>query len=111
MACRQAYVPTDEELIRLGVGLSGERPKLYRGVGCAACAQTGYRGRSGIYEFLVIDDEVRKLIGAKADSTTIQRAAVFKGMSTLRQEGAEKVLQGLTTTEEVVRVTQQEVET
>jgi len=111
MACRQAYVPTDEELIRLGVGLSGERPKLYRGVGCAACAQTGYRGRSGIYEFLVIDDEVRKLIGAKADSTTIQRAAILKGMSTLRQEGAEKVLQGLTTTEEVVRVTQQEVET
>ena len=127
MTCRQPYVPTDEELIRLGVRAQshkptsaghdprpspgGERPTLFRGVGCAACTQTGYRGRSGIYEFLLVDDEVRKLIAAKADSTTIQRAAVAKGMSTLRQEGAAKVLQGLTTTEEVVRITQQEVET
>jgi general secretion pathway protein E len=127
LACRQQYAPTDEELIRLGVGGQShapasaghdpppfpgcERTTLYRGVGCAACTQTGYRGRSGIYEFLLVDDEVRKLIAAKADSATIQRAAVAKGMSTLRQEGAAKVLQGLTTTEEVVRITQQEVET
>jgi general secretion pathway protein E len=126
-ACRKPYVPTDEELIRLGTrgqshalasaghdlhaSLGDPRPKLYRGVGCAACAQTGYRGRSGIYEFLLVDDEIRKLIAAKADSTTIQRAAVARGMSTLRQEGAAKVVQGLTTTEEVVRITQQEVET
>lgn len=125
MACRQPYVPTDEELLRLGmrapshgvpsavhdVSLEGERPTLYRGAGCPSCTQTGYRGRSGIYEFLLVDDEIRKLIAAKADSTTIQRAAAAKGMSTLRQEGAARVLEGLTTTEEVVRVTQQEVET
>lgn len=122
--CRQPYVPSDEELQRLGLSdpsytpattpgstVRSERPKFYRGAGCGACAQTGYRGRSGIYEFLLIDDDIRKLIAAKADSTTIQRAAVARGMSTLRQEGAAKVLQGLTTTEEVIRVTQQEVET
>ena len=110
-ACRKPYVPTDEELIRLRVTPSVDRPKLYRGMGCAACTQTGYHGRTGIYEFLLVDDDIRKLIAAKADSTTIQKAAVAKGMSTLREEGAAKVLQGATTTEEVVRITQQEVET
>ncbi|HJU06680.1 MAG TPA: type II secretion system ATPase GspE [Nitrospiraceae bacterium] len=110
-ACRKPYAPADEELARLGVRGNGERPKLYRGIGCAICSQTGYRGRSGIYEFLLIDDEIRKLIVAKADSGMIHQAALAKGMSTLRQEGAAKVLQGLTTTEEVVRITQQEVET
>ena len=110
-ACRKPYVPTDEELIRLRVIPSVDRPKLYRGMGCAACTQTGYHGRTGIYEFLLVDDDIRKLIAAKADSTTIQKAAVAKGMSTLREEGAAKVLQGATTTEEVVRITQQEVET
>ena len=72
--------------------------------------QTGYRGRSGIYELLLVDDEIRRLIVSRVDSTVIKQAAVAKGMSTLKEEGATKVLQGETTTEEVVRVTQQTVE-
>ncbi|MBA3753352.1 MAG: type II secretion system ATPase GspE [Nitrospira sp.] len=110
-ACRKPYDPTDEELIRLGLRDAGERPKLYRGMGCTVCTQTGYRGRSGIYEFLLVDDDIRRLIVAKTDSSVIQEAALKKGMSTLKQEGVGRVLQGLTTTEEVIRITQQQVVT
>lgn len=110
-ACRKPYAPTGEELARLSISVAAGSQKFYRAMGCQACSQTGYRGRTGIYEFLLVDDEIRRLAVAKADSTRIQQAAVARGMTTLRQEGAAKVLQGITTTEEVVRITQQEVET
>ncbi|MBA2253434.1 MAG: type II secretion system ATPase GspE [Nitrospirales bacterium] len=109
--CRKAYAPTDEELVRLGIRATAEPREFYRAMGCQACSNTGYKGRTGIYEFLLVDNEIRRLAVAKADSTRIQQAAVAGGMTTLRQEGAAKVLQGITTTEEVVRITQQEVET
>ena len=108
--CRQAYHPEDDELIRLGIVPPKTRPTFYRGPGCPACSQTGYRGRTGIYELLVMDDEIRRLIGAKADASAIKQAAAAKGMITLKDEGAEKVFHGITTTEEVMRITQQEVE-
>ncbi|MDE3036454.1 MAG: Flp pilus assembly complex ATPase component TadA, partial [Nitrospirota bacterium] len=108
-ACRQPYQPSDEELAKLGMSAIGVRPLLYRGTGCPACAQTGYKGRSGIYELLLVDDDIRRLISAKADSSQIKQQATAKGMATLRDEGAAKVLQGLTTTEEVLRITQQAV--
>jgi general secretion pathway protein E len=108
--CRQAYHPEDEELIRLGIVPPKTRPTFYRGAGCPACSQTGYRGRTGIYELLVMDDEIRRLIGVKADASAIKQAAVGKGMITLKDEGADKVFHGITTTEEVMRITQQEVE-
>ena len=108
--CKQPYHPTDEELIRLGIVPPRVRPTFYRGAGCPACAQTGYRGRTGIFELLVLDDEIRRLIGTKADSASIRQAAMAKGMVTLKDEGAEKVFHGVTTTEELMRVTQQEVE-
>jgi general secretion pathway protein E len=108
--CREAYRPEDEELIRLGIVPPKVRPTFYRGVGCAACSQTGYRGRTGIYELMVLDDEIRRLIGAKADATAIKQAAIGKGMITLKDDGADKVFHGVTTTEEVMRITQQEVE-
>ena len=107
--CKKPYKPTVDELIRLG--LDGKGPfTFYRGAGCPNCSQTGYRGRTGIYELLVLDDEVRRLIGAKADSSVIKQAGIAKGMITLKQEGAMKVAQGVTTTEEVMRITQQEIE-
>jgi general secretion pathway protein E len=109
-ACRSPYLPSDEELAKLGVSAAGERPTLYRGAGCPACAQTGYKGRSGIYELLLVDEEIRRLISAKVDSAQIEQQAIAKGMTTLRDEGAAKVLQGLTTTEEVIRITQQAIE-
>jgi general secretion pathway protein E len=108
--CRQAYHPEDEELIRLGIVPPKTRPTFYRGAGCPACSQTGYRGRTGIYELLVMDDEIRRLIGVKSDAPAIKHAAVSKGMITLKDEGADKVFHGITTTEEVMRITQQEVE-
>jgi general secretion pathway protein E len=108
--CKQPYHPDDEELIRLGIVPPRVRPTFYRGVGCPACSQTGYRGRTGIFELLVMDDEIRRLIGNKADSTSIRQAAMAKGMITLKDEGAEKVFHGVTTTEELLRTTQQEIE-
>ncbi len=107
--CKKPYTPAAEELGRLGLDHKG-RYTFYRGAGCPSCSQTGYRGRTGIYELLVFDDEVRRLIGAKADSSAIKQAAIAKGMVTLKQEGAAKVAQGVTTTEEVMRITQQEIE-
>ncbi len=108
--CKQGYHPDDDELIRLGIVPPKTRPTFYRGAGCHACSQTGYRGRTGIYELLVMDDEIRRLIGSKADSAAIRHAAVAKGMVLLKEEAAEKVYRGITTTEEVMRITQQEVE-
>ncbi len=110
LECRRPYRPSDEELIRLGLPLTTPRPTFYRGAGCAACSQTGYRGRTGIYELLLMDDDIRRLIGTKVDSVAIKQAAIAKGMVPLKQEGAAKVAQGVTTTEEVMRITQQEVE-
>ena len=108
--CKQAYQPDDEELIRLGVVPGKTKPTFYRGIGCPACTQTGYRGRTGIHELLVLDDEIRRLIGNKADSAAIRQAAVSRGMVLLKEEAAEKIFAGITTTEEVMRMTQQEVE-
>jgi general secretion pathway protein E len=107
--CKTTYQPSPEELSRLDLPPETDT-MLYRGTGCPACSQTGYRGRTGIFELMVLDDEIRRLIGAKADSTAIKQAAVAKGMVTLKQEGAERVLQGHTTLEEVMRITQQEIE-
>lgn len=107
--CKKPYQAGADELSRLE--LTATSPvTLYRGAGCAACSQTGYRGRTGIFELLILDDEVRRLIGTKADSSLIKQAAIAKGMVTLKQEGAEKVLLGQTTLEEVMRITQQEIE-
>ncbi|CAI4032025.1 Type II secretion system ATPase E [Nitrospira tepida] len=108
--CRRPYEPSDEELARLGINPAKGHPMLYRGVGCPSCGNTGYRGRTGVYELLVMDDEIRRLIGAKADASRIREAAMGKGMIPLKLDGAAKVVKGVTTTEEVMRITQQEVE-
>jgi general secretion pathway protein E len=107
--CKQPYKPSPEELSRLDMK-PGSVANLYRGTGCASCSQTGYRGRTGIFELMILDDEIRRLIGAKADSTAIKQAAIARGMVTLKQEGTAKVLQGFTSLEEVMRITQQEIE-
>ena len=107
--CKRPYKPSAEEMSRLEIK-PDPHLTLYRGAGCAACSQTGYRGRTGIFELMVLDDDIRRLIGSKADSSAIKQAAVAKGMVTLKQEGAERVIQGHTTMEEVMRITQQEIE-
>jgi general secretion pathway protein E len=113
-ACRQSYAPLPEELARLGLSRpstahGGRSMTLARGEGCPSCAGSGYRGRVAIYEILVVDDQIRRLIMAKADAGALRDAAVSAGMRTLRIDGMAKVLQGVTTAEEVLRVTQQQV--
>ena len=87
----------------------GDRPFYQPGTGCEACHNKGYRGRAGIHELLLLTDAIRALVMARADAATIRRAAVASGMRTLRDDGAEKILAGLTTVEEVIRVTQEEM--
>ena len=77
--------------------------------GCTECGHLGYKGRSGIYELLMINDEVRTLALKNADATQIKRAGILNGMRTLRQDGALKVLAGMTTIEEVMMVTAEDV--
>ncbi|MEI9949513.1 MAG: type II secretion system ATPase GspE [Pseudomonadota bacterium] len=84
-------------------------PRLYRPKGCSHCENKGFTGRMGIYELLVADDTVGALVLASADAMTIKRAAQGQGMDSLRDDGARKVLLGLTTVEEVVAATQEDV--
>ncbi len=113
--CKEEYDP--EEAVKkditgvLGVLLSKETPiKLYRGTGivngapCSACVGTGYLGRLGIFEVLPVSMEVARLIAIRASMDTIQQAAVKEGMMTLKQDGYMKVIEGITTIEEVLRV-------
>ena len=109
MDCRQAAAPSREELAKLGLEAQSVAGPLYHAVGCDRCMKTGYCGRQGIYEILLIDDDIRSLILAKADSTQIQKLAIEKGLTTLAHEGARKAAEGVTTVEEVLRVTLQDV--
>lgn len=82
--------------------------KFFGGKGCESCKWTGYRGRIGIYEFLLLNDSIRELVLRRAPANEIKKMALSGGMRTLRQDGWEKVKRGLTTPAEVIRVTQQE---
>jgi general secretion pathway protein E len=86
------------------------RPMFHKARGCVQCTNTGFTGRRGIYELLLIDDAVGPLILKKADSQTIKRVAMEQGMDTLRDDGARKVLAGLTSVEEVLAATQEDIE-
>lgn len=85
-----------------------ETTTFYRGRGCSACFDLGYRGRSGIYELLPMSDQIRDLLMRNKDAASINTAAVKAGMRSLRHAGLAKALQGETTLEEVLRVTQEE---
>jgi len=110
--CRQPYQPQDvaevkAELRRLGQG----QVQLYRGGGCENCLRTGFVGRTGIFELMLVDDQIRDLILQRRGAHVIKEAAVQKGMTTLREDGLRRVLAGITTLEEVYRVTQDSVNT
>jgi general secretion pathway protein E len=106
-SCREEYTPTHEELAEIGIH-PGEVKKLWRGTGCPACQETGYLGRLGIFELMLVDEEIRHLILKNADSNTIKAKAREHGMMTLREDGARKVKMGITTIEEVTRVTRED---
>lgn len=108
--CREPYNPLPKEIEELGLSqMQLQERSFYRAKGCEYCMQTGYFGRTAIFEILIVTDHIRKLILERADSTTIKREAMKQGMRTLRQDGARKVASGITTSEEVLRVTQEEV--
>jgi general secretion pathway protein E/type IV pilus assembly protein PilB len=104
-------VPTDYELRALNIDPQAAQTATFmKGKGCGDCAKTGYRGRFGIFEIFVIDDEVRKLIYEKVSASVLRQRAREMGMRTLREDGARKVLAGLTTPEEVIRATVADVD-
>jgi general secretion pathway protein E len=105
--CREAYEPSADEMIKIGLK---PQPNLRfnREVGCSTCLSTGYKGRLAIYELLMVNDEIRKLILRNVDAGTIKKEAVNSGMKTLLMDGIDKVLAGITTPEEVLRVAKDE---
>lgn len=135
--CKQPYQPTLYELTQLGIDpersrqrrarqlssryivpdfqyepvgtVEGVVPTVYRAGGCEACMSTGFMGRKGIYELLMIDEAVAPLVLRNADAQSIKAAAMERGMDTLRDDGARKVLEGVTTVAEVVAATQEDV--
>lgn len=105
--CKEKYTPTKEALKDIGLK-AGEELDFYRGKGCPKCLNTGYKGRIGIYELLVPDDKIRNAIISKAPAEDIKKLAVSSGMVTLMEDGIEKVKEGITTVEEILRVTREE---
>lgn len=111
-SCREAYQPMQELVDELQLNiLAGDNDNsditLYKSIGCEDCAGTGYFGRSVITELLVLSEPVRRLILAHADGTEIQRAAIENGMDNMKKDGLKKAVRGITTIEEVTRVTQE----
>lgn len=115
-ACRASYVPDAQELDHMfgstemkaylkGQGVSSKRSvRLYRGAGCNVCGQTGYEGRIGVFEIIPMSDTLRALIMKHANADEIKEQARAEGMTTMMEDGISKVLSGITTLEEVLRV-------
>ena len=103
--CREAYTPDAAQCKTLG--LSGQQT-FYRAKGCPDCGNRGYKGRMAVYELMMINDEIRKLTIERASAARVKEAALENGMRTLRRDGIQKAHQGLTTLEEVWRVTSED---
>jgi general secretion pathway protein E/type IV pilus assembly protein PilB len=109
--CREEHAPDPSEVQLLG--LDGDQPgdlRLARGRGCNKCALTGYSGRKGIFEIFVITDEIQRMIFGKSPASELRARARAMGMRTLREDGLRKVAAGITTAEEVMRVTMGDVD-
>ena len=107
--CKTKVSPREEIMKDFGpVDVNISQVAFYEGKGCEFCKFTGYKGRSGIYEFLVINDQIREMVLQRTSSNLVKKKATTLGMRTLRQDGWDKVKKGLTTISEVIRVTQQE---
>ncbi len=103
--CVETFKPGAKMLSEIGIKASQlKNGKLYRGKGCDKCLNTGYLGRVGIYELLPISNDIRKMIMGQTDSIEIKEKAIENGMTTLQHDGLQKAIQGITTVEEVLRV-------
>lgn len=107
--CREQYVPIDEELARIGLARDVcSEGKIYRAGECAECMETGFSGRIAIFEILLIEDQLKNTILTHPDSTTLKDQALRNGLVTLSMDGADKVAKGITSIDEVLRVTEEE---
>jgi general secretion pathway protein E/type IV pilus assembly protein PilB len=107
--CKTEQAVERDYLMRIGFPEAEiDSARFWRGAGCEECRQLGYQGRMGIYELLLLDEAIRPLILNRAAASTIAQRAIEQGMRTLRTDGWNKVRLGLTTIEEVLRVTQTE---
>ncbi len=102
--CTESVQISEEEAELLEIN-KDECPEIKRGKGCERCGNTGYKGRLGLYELLLISDDIRHVIGSGGDANAIRKQAVKEGLRTLRKDAMEKLYQGITTPEEIVRVT------
>lgn len=103
--CKKKLSVSSEIFKKEGFDIKGDKVEVFEGEGCAECRSTGFKGRTALFEILVMDEEVRDLIFRKATSQIIKGKALASGMKTLRQDGLKKVLKGITALKEVMRVT------
>ena len=104
--CNSPFEPTDNQLEALGLKQNySSDTQFHYGRGCSSCHDTGYSGRRGIFEFLVIAEQIRELINVSAPTIVIRQKAIELGMNTLRQDGLRGIYDGDTTVEEVLRYT------
>lgn len=106
--CKVEYKPSPESLKFLGGESPAEGTRFFKGTGCPKCMETGYKGRIGIFELMIPDEKVRDLTMKKGTRGEIKKHAQWLGMKTLREEGVRKIQEGLTTVEEVLRVSREE---
>ncbi|MHB1190922.1 MAG: GspE/PulE family protein, partial [Armatimonadota bacterium] len=103
--CKESYVPPRDAIKRLGMNVDDDSDvTFFRGRGCEYCKGTGYKGRIGIYELMPVTDKIRDLMLSRASSYAVKEAAIEAGMRALRDDALEKILLGLTTLEESLRV-------
>jgi len=109
--CKQAYGPSEDELKYLfGKSHDDKKIELYRSAGCESCGNTGHHGRKSIYEILCVSPEIRRMVSSSSSDMDIRQQAVAEGMKTLRESAVDEILSGVTTAEELTRITDVEVE-
>jgi len=102
--CKESYTPPAEAFRRLNLSVDSNSVTFCRGRGCERCRHTGYRGRTGIFELMPITDRTREYVLRKAPTHEIRQHALEAGMITLQQDAMQKILEGVTTMEEALRV-------
>ena len=109
--CKEPYTPSKYEMDMLKLDPEEmKKATIYKGRGCSDCAKTGYRGRKGIFEIFVMDEEMRRMVYEKVPSNVLRNRAREIGMRTLREDGVRKIMAGITTPEEVISITQRDVD-
>jgi general secretion pathway protein E len=108
MKCREPHIPSEFQMTEMGMKKVPIGATFYRAVGCPSCSNSGYSGRTVIHELMLVDDHIKSLIVRNVDAGQIKKAAIERGMITLREDGIAKVLQGITTIDELFRATHAE---